>query len=197
MPEYIAIDKSAEVNGQTILSVLDGMKGFETTARTILANAGISDPVPQNWYAQQIWLDAFKEIALKIGDATLMKIGGTIPENADWPPHVNSLETALQSIDIAYHMNHRIGGKVLFNPETGEIGSGIGNYKFELIAENAVKMTCKNPYPCSFDKGILKAVATKFKPLGYRLDFKENVALCCRRRGGEFCTYLISGKRYL
>ncbi len=192
MAEFIAFDTTAEVNGQTILSVLDGMPGFETTARKILKDHGIDAPTPDSWYPQQSWLDAFKHIALKVGDAVLTNIGKKIPENAEWPPHVNSIVTALESIDIAYHMNHKAKGKILFDPATGAVGDGIGSYKYELLAENSVKMTCKNPYPCSFDRGILKAIAEKFKPLGYKLAFKENVAKSCRKQGDHYCTYLIT-----
>jgi hypothetical protein len=32
MGQYLAINKAAEVNGQTILSVVKGMPGYESTA---------------------------------------------------------------------------------------------------------------------------------------------------------------------
>ncbi len=43
MAEFIAFDKSVEVNGQTILSVLDGMTGFESTAKSILTKNRFCD----------------------------------------------------------------------------------------------------------------------------------------------------------
>lgn len=191
MAEFIAIHKDVEVNGQTILSVLDGMAGFESMASNILMKHGIKNPQPDMWYSQQAWLNAFKDIALKVGSLTLKKIGASIPENAQWPPEITSIEPALQSIDIAYHMNHRLGDKILFNPETGQMNEGIGHYKFSKIGEQAVKIECDNPYPCAFDQGIIKAVANKFKPLGYNLRLKEHVENGCRQKGGEVCTYTV------
>ncbi len=47
-------------------------------------------------------------------------------------------------------MNHRNGD--------------IGNYMFVKLNERSAKMICDNPYPCSFDKGILQSVGRKFAP---------------------------------
>ena len=125
MAEFKAFNDQVEVNGQTILSVLAGMRGFEASAKLILSKNGIDNPEPNNWYSQQAWLNAFKEISEQIGDKTLTSIGQMIPEKAEWPPNVNSLETAFASVDVAYHMNHRLNGVVMFNPETGIMLEGI------------------------------------------------------------------------
>ena len=192
MAEFRAFNNAVEVNGQTILSVLAGMAGFEATAKTILSQNDINNPEPDKWYSQQAWLNAFKEISEKIGEKTLVNIGMMIPEKAQWPPNVNSLETAFASIDIAYHMNHRLNGVPLFNPETGKIQEGIGHYAYQKTGDNEITMICENPYPCAFDKGIIKSVANKFKPLGAKLDFKEGVAGGCRSKAANKCTYIIS-----
>jgi hypothetical protein len=189
MGQYIAINKEVEVNGQTILSVVKGMPGYETTALNILAGKGIKNPQEETWYSQQAWLDAFKEIAEKIGTNTLRSIGAKIIESAKWPPTVNSVETALSSIDIAYHMNHRIAGKALFDGATGKLSEGIGHYTFEKIRIGEYKVTCENPYPCDFDKGLLKGAVEKFKIAGQRVEFMENVKVGCRNNGSAKCTY--------
>jgi hypothetical protein len=44
-------------------------------------------------------LDAFKEIDETVGDATLKKIGESIPENADWPEQTETVVEGLDSID--------------------------------------------------------------------------------------------------
>lgn len=192
MAEFIPFNPQVEVNGQTILSVIDGMKGFESTAENILQKNGISNIVPDQWYSQQAWLNAFKEIAEKIGSKVLINIGSMIPENAQWPPDVNSIEKAFPSIDIAYHMNHRLKGIPLFNPQTGQMLEGIGHYSSSKSGTNEITMLAHNPYPCDFDKGLIKGVAMKFKTPEMKLDFKENVASGCRKKGGHQCTYIIS-----
>jgi hypothetical protein len=92
MAQFIAFDDSIEVNGQTILSVVRGMGVFEKLALKILKEHGIDNPQPGRWYSQQAWLDAFKEIATKIGPNTLFEIGKKIPESADWPPEIRTIE---------------------------------------------------------------------------------------------------------
>ena len=191
MAEFVAFNKNVEVNGRTILSVLDGMKGFEASAKLVLSKNGIENPQPNQWYPQQAWLNAFKEISKTIGEQTLISIGQKVPENAEWPPDVNSLETAFQSIDIAYHMNHRINGTPLFNPETGVMLEGIGHYHYQKTGEKEITMICENPYPCAFDKGVIKSVANRFKPAGFKVSFKEGVAMGCRTDGAHKCTYVI------
>jgi hypothetical protein len=50
---------------------------------------------------------------------------------AQFPPQIKTIDDALGAIDVAYHMNHRINGKVLFDPQTGKTAEGIGHYVFE------------------------------------------------------------------
>ncbi|MFH1380703.1 MAG: hypothetical protein ABIH57_00835, partial [Candidatus Omnitrophota bacterium] len=164
MTQFDAFVSGVEVNGQTILSVVEGMGEFRVLALDILRQNGIDNPQPLKWYSQQDWLNAFKVIHEKLGQYTLQQIGMKIPENADWPPEINDIESALASIDVAYHMNHRINGRVMFNPVNGTMEEGIGHYGYEKVSERKIKMVCDNPYPCDFDKGIILAVAKKFKP---------------------------------
>jgi len=192
MAQFKAFASDIEVNGQTVLSVVSGMatlSTFKEMCLRILASKGIRDPKPDSWYPQQSWLDAFKEISEKIGAMTLNGIGKKIPEAADWPPTVKSLEDALASIDIAYHMNHRIHGQVMFNPTTGKMLEGIGHYGFEKISDRKVRMVCKNPYPSDFDLGIIESAANKFKPKGAFV--KVTVANDDRKKGGESSTYVV------
>jgi hypothetical protein len=82
---------------------------------------------------------------------TLFEIGDSIPENAEFPPEINSIEEALNSIDVAYHLNHR--------------GGEIGYYKvlsFDSVKRKAT-IECKNPYPCHFDRGMILSIVRRFK----------------------------------
>jgi hypothetical protein len=167
-----------EVNGETVCSILEGMGAARAKGVEILAKYQIENPKPGQWFKQQAWLDAFKEIAEKIGPATLFSIGQRIPENAKFPPAIDSLEKALSAIDVAYHMNHR--------------GGEIGHYVFEKSGEKAGKMTCKNPYPCFFDKGIIDAMAKRFRPKNSFPQIKHDDSAPCRTKGAESCIYLIS-----
>ena len=116
-----------------------------------------------------------------------------IPENADWPPQINDIPGALASIDVAYHMNHRINKEPLFNPETGVMKEGIGHYGFEKISDNEIKMVCSNPYTCDFDRGIIEAAANKFKSNDSQdIRVRSDDSHECRKKDGDSCSYYIS-----
>ena len=176
--QFKAIAKAVEVNGQTVLSIVDGSAQFKKTAYEILARHGIVDPKEGHWYSQQGWLDAFKEIAEHIGPNTLFQIGTKIPDNAVFPPQINSVPIALAAIDIAYHINHR--------------GGPIGNYGFEKTGEREAVMVCANPYPCEFDRGIISAMARRFQEKGKIAQVTHDDSKPCRKHGAESCTYKVT-----
>ena len=154
MAQFIPFEKDVKVNGQTILSVINGVnKFFKAKMDEILIKYGIINPVAGKWYSQEAWLNSFKDISNTIGKHTLFSIGKAIPENADFPKEINNIESALNSINIAYHNNHR--------------GGEIGYYKLVSFSKKEKKavMECKNPYPCHFDRGIITAMVRKFAPI--------------------------------
>ena len=109
------------------------------------------------------------------GERTLSNIGQSIPENADWPPGISTVEEGIESIDDAYHMNHR--------------GGEIGHYHFEGESDESVKVRCTNPYPCTFDQGIITATASQFA--GSYVSVEE-IGDECRSDDGEECIYRVA-----
>jgi hypothetical protein len=178
MAQFKAIVPGVEVCGAAVLSVVEGMDLSQLVALRVLKAHGIVSPKKDSWHSQQAWLDAFQEIAKKVGPATLRRIGTKIPETALWPPAVHTIEDALASIDVAYHMNHR--------------GGEIGHYSFQKTGEESGTMVCGNPYPCAFDSGIIEATARMFAPKGVVTSVKHDDSQPCRQKGGESCTYLIT-----
>jgi hypothetical protein len=57
MSQYNVLDDNVEINGQTILATLEGVSRFSETytqqVRDALADNGIDDPKPGEWYSQQ------------------------------------------------------------------------------------------------------------------------------------------------
>jgi hypothetical protein len=177
MKTFVASSHKVEVNGETIYSIIDGMGVFKTTAIKILGENGIADPKPGEWYSQQSWLNAFKNIAEKVGESTLYNIGQKIPENAKFPPEIKDTHKALSIIDVAYHMNHRNGE--------------IGEYKYEKTGERSTKITATNPYPDEFDKGLIFAMGKKFAPAGSSVSVKIDDSRPTRSKGSDSTTYLV------
>jgi len=195
--EYKVFEPDIEVLGQTVYAIVDGFVMLKIVPSKILLKEGLgerkSDGMikldPKAWYSQEAWLRAFKKIADGAGGPTLHEIGRKIPENAVFPPWVEDVDSAIRSINIAYHMNHRKNGKVMFDPDTGKTTTGIGSYGHERIAgENRILSECKNPYPCEFDHGIITCMATKFEAQAK----VTHQGGSCRSKGDESCTYEVT-----
>jgi hypothetical protein len=179
MAEFQAFEPGVEVIGRTVYTIVAAMGVTRSLALLILRQNGIDNPQPAEWYSQQAWLDAFRDISRQLGGPSLWKIGLKIPENAIFPPEIDSLEGALRSIDVAYHMNHR--------------GGEIGHYTLQEFGANSAVMVCNNPYPCDFDRGIIEAMANRFRPHpGSAVRVAHDDSQPCRKTGGDACTYLLS-----
>lgn len=192
MVQFVAKNDKVEVNKQTVMSVVNAMENGKEKRLSILNRNGI-DPEKGEWFKQQDWLNAFKEIARSLGDMNLFLIGKAIIDNAKFPP-INNLKEALESIDVAYHMNHRLDAKLMFDPISKKMTDGIGNYtlrSFNSEKKEAI-MVCNNPYPSKFDEGIITQVVRRFKPTGSRENVKLDVENESRLKGGESCTYIIT-----
>ncbi len=176
MTVYETYDEDVEVNGQTIQTVIEGMS-IEPKARDYLDEEGIEDPQSGEWYPQQAWLNAFQKIAEDTGDATLKRIGRKIPENADWPPGIDSVCEALDSIDKAYHMNHR--------------GGEIGSYDFEKTGDNSGEFVCDNPYPDAFDEGVIEETAKQFAENKLKVNVEVDDSKPTRDGGADSTTFLV------
>ena len=180
LAEFRVLDANVEVNGETVHCVIDGMGAFKATAFKILAKAGIEEPQPGGWYSQQALLNALGVISEKLGGDALYNIGLKIPDTAQFPADIDSLDKALNSLDTAYHMNHRNGE--------------IGHYSIASVADDSFEMMCENPYPCDFDRGILAALCRRFRPKGSdtHATIIHDDSKPCRKKGADSCTYLMT-----
>ncbi|MFC7029144.1 hypothetical protein ACFQH8_20255 [Halomicroarcula sp. GCM10025710] len=181
MAPYDAFDQNVEINGQTVLAVVDGAMGkfsekYYDLAMAALAEEGIDDPAPDQWYSQQAWLNAFEGMAADLEPHVLDRIGEQIPSVAEWPNDIETVPDALRSINDAYQRNHR--------------GGEIGSYQFERLGEQTGAVTCHNPYPCPFDRGLIRGVAQKYAHLDAFV-FLEETGATCRRDGDDSCRYTV------
>ncbi|HET6345883.1 MAG TPA: hypothetical protein VFH51_13185, partial [Myxococcota bacterium] len=141
------------------------------------------------WYSQAAWLKAFEGIASSIGVQVLFKIGKNVPKHAVFPPQVKDIHAALQSLDVAYHMNHRKGGHPMFNYNTGHMMEGIGHYKYEKRDKSKeALMVCENPYPCDFDRGVIQGLAERFEA---QVKVAHDTGPC-RKKGENSCRYVVT-----
>ena len=195
--QFKAFEPGIEVNGPTVNSVVAGLGYFTNLSRRYYSQVGIGKVINKElhidlngWYSQDSWLSAFENIAKTVGDRVLFNIGLSVPANAIFPPWVVDVHSGVKAIDVAYHLNHRKNGKLLFNPDNGAMTEGIGHYGYEGIpGENRIISICRNPFPCAFDHGIITAMAHKFAPLAL---VKHDDTKECRKKGADSCTYIIA-----
>jgi hypothetical protein len=179
MAQFVALSPDVEVKGESVYALVDGLGTFQSIAWQILAESGIVDPQPGCWYPQQQFLGAFAKISEALGPNTLFNIGLKIPNNAVFPSGIVTLKDALRAIDVAYHANHR--------------GGEIGEYRYQENGLKSAKMVCRNPYPCAFDRGVITAVAKRFKPHDVPMvSVSHDDSAPCRVGGAESCTYIVT-----
>jgi hypothetical protein len=149
---YESVSPEVEASGASIQTVLRGMA---TDLKPLLLKHGLQDVKADTWYPQQQWLSFFKDVAESGGGAMmdLVSIGMQIAEVALLPPHIDSVEKALASMNDAYHMNNRND-----SPERG--------WTFEKKDDNHYTLVCRTAVPRDFEYGVVYGFVKRFKPEG-------------------------------
>ena len=98
-------------------------------------------PAERRWcrigFPLQANLGVLADVARAFGDAALFDIGFTVRDHAKFPPEIRHLQQALETLDVAFHTNHR-DGAVMYDPATGTMLEGVGHYTCEASADGAV-----------------------------------------------------------
>jgi len=192
------VEPDMEINRTGVEVVVDGFRGFTLLAHQIMIAEGVGTDdgegnlvlPPGAWLNLRNYLKSLRRIAQEIGSQVLIDGGQTVPKHANLPPTITDIHSALGSLDIAYHMNHRRNGQTLFNPATGAMSEGIGHYRVTpKQGESKIEIVSDTPYPCGYDRGVVLGMAQRFKP-------PAQVAHgpACRSKGAESCTYTVTWK---
>jgi hypothetical protein len=195
--QFVSFEPGIEVSGAGVSAVLDAFNAFSLLASQIMASEGVGKAGddgliradPAGWYSFDGYLSAYRRISNEIGENVLYQLGQVMPKHAQFPPNVTDVPSAFQLMDIAYHMNHRKGGAVMFDPKTGAMLEGIGHYGYEpQLAKKQIISVLHNPYPCAFDRGLYEAMARRFDP-GAKV-IHDNTKPC-RAKGADSCTLIV------
>jgi hypothetical protein len=177
MTQFVPFEPKTEMTGQSMLALVAGL---HDDIQHILRNHSIEQLEPDQWYPIQLYMDILKDIAgpSHNDSANLVSIGMKIPEQAVFPPQINSLEMALLTLNDAYNMNQRNG----YN----------GSYTSHQNGERDFTIVADNPFPCDFDYGILWSLTRRFCPYGMAFTVRHDDDAECRRNGADSCTYHVT-----
>jgi hypothetical protein len=178
MPERSSVAQM-EVSGVTIQAFMAAMALVSSRAKKILAAHGIESIEKDRWYPMPQLLEAYSHLLSEIGPNTTRAAGRKLPDIAGIPPHIKSLEEALDFVNTGYRMNHR------------GIGN-IGSYSYASLGERKGRMISNIPYPCELDEGLLEALGEKYRPQDSLWVRVEHQPGSCRKSGGSSCTYNIT-----
>jgi hypothetical protein len=188
---------NVQVLGSNLSNVLHAFGNFELLASRIMLDEGLGTESRQGvvqfekdqWYPVTRWLAALGRVGREYGEFVLGQAGLAAPKNAVFPPFVTDVDSALNSLDVAYHMNHALHGVPMFSPDTGKMLEGIGHYAYvRTPGQKQGVLECDTPYPCPFDSHLIQAVAQRFESTA---SVVHDTTRPCRKRGGSSCTYLV------
>lgn len=188
MTQSMAFDPDVECTGQALITLVNVAGRYAPLLRKIIAKHGIEGLAVDRWYPLSPWLDALREVEASLGEHTLFNFGKKSPEGVRWPGGISTIHAALASVDVAYHMNHRLHGQVMFDQATSTMKEGIGHYHVHHDGDRAAIMVCENPYPSNLDRGIITGIARQFKR---DAEVIQDDTRPSRKRGGESCTYIV------
>ncbi|CAA6827793.1 MAG: Unknown protein [uncultured Aureispira sp.] len=168
----------ALVLGKILLSSIKGLPSFsQKKILKILEKEGLKQLGLDTWYPLKSSLACYAQIAEDFGPNTIFDLGKSVPEHAQFPLDIDSIENALDSIDATYKLSHK--------------GGYIGFYKMisHDVEGKKIIMQCYNPYPCDFDRGLLTAMARKFQS-GVKVVVDETKPT--KKKGGDESWYIVS-----
>ncbi|APR83155.1 Hypothetical protein A7982_08504 [Minicystis rosea] len=175
--------------------MLAGFELFPSVAKRLLAAQGVIAPgadgqmaVQERWIPLDSWLAVHEAVRKEIGANALFRFGNAILENPKFPAWIRDIDSALESIDIAYHRSHRKNGVLMYDQATGRMLEGIGHYRARrAAASQRIEVTCDTPYPCMVELGIVTKMASKFESKSRT----EHGPGPCRDKNGSSCNYIV------
>jgi len=183
MRQFQAFDQRVELSGGHLIAIVQAFPaGTEKIGVAMLTARGINAPQPDSWYKLQAVLDVMKDLYATFNPGLLTRMGYRVAQLVKLPPHWQSLEIALNELDIGYKMNHR--------------GGEIGSYACEDLGIQSglrrIKMIVKTHWPCEYELGLIQGIGDRFKKEGIEVLVRKDEEAPCRRTGGDSCTYLVS-----
>lgn len=177
MKEFALRNSQDTVSGGVVDAFLAAFGPYRSRGETVLKRhlPTIGKLDKTDFCDLSAFMQAMRELQDQFGRPFIEKMGARIYETAPFPPGIDSVEKVMALLDAAYHMNHNKG-------------ADIGSYVWKKDNDRRGIMTCDNPYPCSFDLGLLRASSKRFAEKAVVTHHEPSQ---CRHNNAETCIYIV------
>jgi len=164
-----------EVSGELVGAVAGGVEKVaadaRTAARQAAEDADFAAIESDEWYPLGACVDTIEAIHDRVGDQAVHALGQRVTRAVTFADAVDNVPAALAALDEMYRAQHR--------------GGDAGGYEFRQIGDEDGRVECETPYPCAFDRGIVKGIAVAHAD-GFVCVTEIGA---CRNDGPGRCTY--------
>ena len=161
-----------QVSGASIHAYVHALGLSRRRGLQLLTEQGITDVDPQSWYPWQAYLNAQRAIYEIVGPHTVGRIGRLLVEEATFAPEIDSIHSALSTLDRDYRLRHR--------------GREVGGFTYLPTGDRSGRIGIRNPYPCELDRQVVEALCRRFRPADSLAIYVKHEGTC-RNQGAEEC----------
>jgi len=165
----------ALVSGGNILAIIAATGAFRKMTEQLLAERGIANVKPGEWYALAPCAEVMHELEMKIGPNAVFRIGKEIPSHIQLPPGIDSFEKVAAAFGPAFALNHR--------------NAGTGGIDHEITGPGSATIVSGTPYPCDFDRGVILGF---FQTLLHIAPDYQHDAQLCKKHGSAVCVHYVA-----
>lgn len=156
--KYISPNPESRILGLALNAVLSSIKLDEFA--DLVEQNGLNQIDPEAWYPTQLVLNMYKAISEQPnGSENLVSIGVKVYQNAILPPEVNSILTALHTLNAVMDLNMR-------NVESER-------YEIEQLSDQCIRVTETTAFPHDLIYGYLYGICRRFAPAGTKFHLQR------------------------
>jgi len=167
----------SEVSDRIMRELGRQLRDMDERVNPILNKYGLLSPSEKTWHAHRDVLQMIREVASGNNDCDLYSTGAIVQACLGLSDIKGGVNMALAAVDDQYQSTHR--------------GPDAGGYQLLKWKCGTISVTCDNPYPCEFDRGMLESLLKRFAPSGIVPDIVHDHDARCRDLGDHACTYKI------
>jgi hypothetical protein len=177
MPRFTA-KPGAMALGANIIATVEALGAYTSTGYRILAENGITNIKPDEWYPMQAFCSFFEALDRRVGASVFYIVGRTAACAVPLPPEVNTVEKALSRFDSVYKTYYRGG-------------AWTDGWKVQIRGDQSAKLVFRGPFPDDFVRGLTEGFIRRFaRGSTGRVTVRIDAAAPRRDRGESSTTLL-------